>query len=417
MQDQQQIFHADLVVVGGGAAGFFAAINFAEAKPGSKVVILEKTPKFLSKVAISGGGRCNVTHDCRSLSRLLEAYPRGGKKLKSLFQAFGVEDTIKWFESRGVRLKTEEDGRMFPVTDKSTSITDCLIIESEKMGVERIPYCEVGQIVPVVKGYELRLERKAITWQSPKVILATGGYPKSDQYGFLSALDLNIVDPVPSLFTFNMPLHPFENLPGVSVPDAEVIICGTDFKHRGPLLITHWGISGPAVIVLSSLAARDLFDRHYDFEVMINWVADSQEAGIRAWMEEQIQQHGSKKVGNSTYANLPDRLWKSLCQRSGLEEDERWSTLERKKKNRLLEQIYRCNMKVSGKTTFKEEFVTSGGISLEELRLPDMELKKWPGLYAVGELTDVDGITGGYNFQYAWSSGFMAGRHAGVSSN
>ncbi len=393
-----------VAVIGGGAAGFFAALSAAEHHPSARIVLFEKTAKLLSKVKISGGGRCNVTHHCFSPSALSKHYPRGGKQLKKAFGTFQASDTVAWFESRGVALKTEDDGRMFPTTDSSQTIIDCLIREAERLGVEIRMQAPVRDLVPIeAGGFDLNGER------FDKVIVATGGSPKRSGLAWIEALGHTVSDPVPSLFTFNMPGEDVTALMGVVVPDALVRIQGTKLSQQGPVLITHWGMSGPAVLKLSAWGARDLAERSYEFSVQINWIGIPNESEAAATMEEAVDEMRKKKVANACPFELPKKFWGYLLARAEIPADAVWLDLGKKAKNKLLNTLLNDVYQVRGKTTFKEEFVTCGGINSGEVDFHTMQSRVVPGLYFAGEVLDVDGVTGGFNFQAAWTTGFVAG--------
>ncbi len=400
---------AEVAVIGGGAAGFFAAIHAAE--NGAKVIILEKTTKLLSKVKVSGGGRCNVTHDCDYPSQLVKFYPRGEKTLKKSFSKFDVTDTRRWFEKRGVKLKTESDGRVFPVTDSSQTIIDCLMKEVDAKGIEIRTKSEVTQLTPLENGFKLEL-KSGEALMADKVIVTVGGYPKSESYQWLRNIGLKIVEPVPSLFTFNVPDSDMKDLQGLSVENGMVSVPGSKWKDEGPILITHWGFSAPAVIKLSAWAAIDLHSRNYRFPIHINWTGDSEEA-IRSTLQEMRKEHPTKQVASNQLFGIPKRLWERLCQKAEISETLRYADFPAKTMNRFIEILVRCPYQVDGKTTFKEEFVTAGGIDLSEVDLTTFESKKHPGLFFAGEVLNADGVTGGYNFQHAWTSGYLAGMTAG----
>ncbi|MCC3153521.1 NAD(P)/FAD-dependent oxidoreductase [Hymenobacter sp. BT770] len=405
-----------VAVLGGGAAGFFGAIACAEANPNAQVILLEKTGKLLSKVRVSGGGRCNVTHACDTAAQLVAHYPRGNKQLKAAFQQFGVPETIAWFAKRGVQLKTEADGRMFPTTDSSETIAQALEQAARQAGVRILTNCGVEEIEPLPGGgFQLKLSgsRAAQFGTSLRVgqlLIATGGNPKSANYDWLRALGHTIAEPVPSLFTFNVPNSPLNELMGVSVPQARVVLAGEKLQYEGPLLVTHWGVSGPAVLKLSAWGARRLSELGYVGTALINWIPTFTEETLRPWLQQFRQENGKKTVAANPQFGLPQRLWRNLLEQAGIAPDIRWSDLPAKSQNRLLELLLRTPLAVRGKTTYKEEFVTCGGILLEEVDLKTMESRRVPGLYFAGEVLDVDGITGGFNFQAAWTTGFLAGR-------
>ena len=394
-----------VAVIGGGAAGFFAALSAAEHHPSANVVLFEKTAKLLSKVKISGGGRCNVTHHCFSPSALSKHYPRGGKHLKKAFGTFQAADTVAWFESRGVALKTEDDGRMFPVTDASQTIVDCLVREAGHLGVEIRLQAAVRDLIPLEGGrFDLDGER------FDKVIVATGGSPKREGLAWLETLGHTIVEPVPSLFTFNMPGESVTDLMGVVVPEARVRIQGTKLVQDGAVLITHWGMSGPAVLKLSAWGARDLAERNYHFTVQINWIGIPNEAEVARIMDDAVADRRNKKVANACPFELPKKFWAYLLERAGIGVDAVWHELGKKAKNKLVNTLLNDVYEVRGKTTFKEEFVTCGGVALGEIDFNTMESRVAPGLHFAGEVLDVDGVTGGFNFQAAWTTGFIAGQ-------
>ncbi len=401
----------DIVVIGGGAAGFFAAIHAAG--KGKRVVLLEKTNKMLTKVLVSGGGRCNVTHDCSYPSQLVKFYPRGGKSLKKAFGIFGPKETRLWFKKRGVELKTESDGRMFPVTDDSRTIADCLLNEARKLGVQIRIRSEVENIEPVsTGGFSIQI-KSAEALQCNRVIVTSGGFNKVSGYDFIQKLGIEIVPPVPSLFTFNVPDSDLKELMGLSVPNATVQVPGSKWKENGPVLITHWGFSAPAVIKLSARAAIDLHGRNYHFPILINWTGLGEEAA-RERLVRFRNQHPKKTVCGNAQFDIPARLWEKLCEKAGVETGVRFGDFSSKILNRLVEMLIRCPYAVKGKTTFKEEFVTCGGVELNEVDLLTFESKRVSGLYFAGEVLNVDGLTGGFNFQHAWTSGFLAGSAATV---
>jgi predicted Rossmann fold flavoprotein len=400
----------DIAVIGGGAAGFFAAIHAAEGGK-HRVVILEKTAKLLTKVGVSGGGRCNVTHDCPYPGKLVQHYPRGGKRLKKPFEIFNATHTREWFESRGVALKTESDGRVFPVTDQSQTIIDCLQKEAESAKVEIRIRAEVEEIVVEESDRFSLLVKGMGSVACRKVIVTAGGFSKPEGYQWLARLGIKIVPPVPSLFTFNVPDSDLKDLMGLSVPRGYVQVPGSKWKEDGPILITHWGFSAPAVIKLSAWAAIDLHSRNYSFPILINWTGLPEEE-VRETLQDMRVAHSGKRIAGFPRFEIPSRLWERLCAKAGIDPELRHADLPAKKANKFLEMLIRCPYQVNGKTTFKEEFVTCGGVDLEEINLKRFESKKIPGLYFAGEVLNVDGVTGGFNFQHAWTSGFLAGTAA-----
>ncbi len=403
-----------IAVIGGGAAGFFAAISCKTHHPEAEVTLYEKTDKLLAKVKISGGGRCNVTHACFTVSQLAKYYPRGERYLKKAFSYFSTTDTVKWFESRGVKLKTEEDNRMFPVTDDSQTIINCLLRETEKLGITVEMKQPVMAIEKEEKGFKLTFRDKHI--QVDKVIIASGGSPKKEGFDWLEQLGHAIESPVPSLFTFNMPIDPIKTLMGVSVESAAVRIIGTKLKSEGPLLITHWGMSGPAILKLSAWGARILHDLDYKFSILVNWLGNMNEDEARDVFLKERDAHPNKKTGNSGAFKMPGRLWLFLLSKLDIDPEITMERLGKKNMNRLLNLLLNDEYKVEGKTTFKEEFVTCGGVSLSNISVDTMESKVCPGMYFAGEVLDIDGVTGGFNFQAAWTTGFIAGK-LGSSNN
>ncbi|ARS35011.1 aminoacetone oxidase family FAD-binding enzyme [Pontibacter actiniarum] len=398
-----------VIVIGGGAAGFFGAITCAEANPEARVILLEKTNKLLAKVRVSGGGRCNVTHHCFVPTVFSQHYPRGAKQLKEAFKIFGAQETIDWFARRGVQLKAEPDGRMFPVTDSSETIIDCLMQEAKRAGVQIKTGAGVESIQPEQGRFKLQLS-SGESIQADKVLVSTGGHPKNQGYDWLRELGHPIQEPVPSLFTFNVPSSPLKELQGVSVPQARVRIAGQKLEYEGPLLITHWGYSGPAVLKLSAWGARHFFEQKYTFTALISWVPEFSEESLRESLQQFRQAHPKKTVATNPLFGLPQRLWRGLSQLADISEQVRWADLPAKNTNKLVEALLRLPVEVNGKTTFKEEFVTCGGVDLRQVNMKTMESRLQPGLYFAGEVLDIDGITGGFNFQAAWTTGFLAGR-------
>jgi len=398
-----------LVIIGGGAAGFFCAVNAARLDPMLEVIILEKTGKLLGKVRISGGGRCNVTHACFSMADMVKKYPRGGSFLKKAFHHFFTNDTIAWFRERGVELKTEADGRMFPVTDSSQTIIDCLIKEANKYGVEILMNREVKQLTTDNGHWSLIINGGEVI-QADYVCVASGGYPKPVQNNWLTQQGHRIEDPVPSLFTFNMPGNAITSLMGVSVEHVRVKIAGSKLSEEGPLLITHWGMSGPAILKLSAWGARELATGNYQFSIMINWVPAFNENSLREKFQQLRFELATQKIVNRNPFSLPNRLWEFLLKRSEVKEELRWADLPAAAQNKLIKNLCAGEYEVKGKTTFKEEFVTAGGLELNEIDFNTMQSKKFPGLFFAGEIINVDGLTGGFNFQNAWTTGWIAAK-------
>lgn len=396
-----------LVVIGGGAAGFFCAVNAAAANKDLQVILLEKTAKVLSKVKISGGGRCNVTHACFSISEMSKKYPRGEKFVKKTFHHFFTQDTIDWFGARGVALKAEADGRMFPVTDASQTIIDCLLEEARKQKVELRLNAGVEAIRKEGAHFILHLANERLL-KADYVTVACGGFPKSGMFAWLEALGHQVVPPVPSLFTFNIPRHPITGLMGLSVPAAQVRITGSKLKELGPVLITHWGLSGPAILRLSAWGARELHERDWHFQIQVSWLPGFHEDSLREHILEQRQLLATRMVAGRNPYGLPARLWEFLVQQSGIGGDIRWAELPAKAQNLLVKNLCAYEFEVRGKTTYKEEFVTAGGIQLSEVEPSTLMSRKVPNLFFAGEILDIDGITGGFNFQNAWTTGYIA---------
>ena len=398
-----------VAIIGGGAAGFFAAISAKEHHKDAQVTIYEKSTKLLSKVRVSGGGRCNVTHACFEIHELLKFYPRGNRFLKKAFPKFNTTHTVKWFEERGVELKTEKDNRMFPVSDSSQSIIDCLTKETQKLGVEIKLQSTIKELSVLPEGIELDFG----TGNSlivDKLIVASGGSPKLEGFNWLQELGHSIETPVPSLFTFNMPNEPIKELMGAVAENAKVRIQGTKLVANGPLLITHWGTSGPAILKLSAFGARLLAERNYDFKIQVNWINASTEEEYRPIFLSNLAENRKMKIGNLKVEGIPKRLWAFFLDKLEISPDLVCLDLSKKKINRIINTLLNDEYSVKGKTTFKEEFVTCGGVSLGEINPFTMQSMVVPNLYFAGEVMDVDGITGGFNFQNAWTSGFVAGK-------
>jgi predicted Rossmann fold flavoprotein len=401
----------NIAIIGGGAAGFFSAIQVKENCPDSHVVIFEKSSKLLAKVKISGGGRCNVTNGCSSISELIKAYPRGGKKLKQAFQEFNTRHTKDWFESRGVPLVIQEDGRVFPQSQTSQSIIDCFLNEIKRLKIEIALKTPIKGLKPVDDQIELTfLDEELKTKLFDKVIIATGGSPKRKGFEWLEALNHKIEDPVPSLFTFNMPNDSITKLMGVVAMNTLVNIQGTKLKSDGPLLITHWGMSGPAILKLSAFGARTLSELGYKFKIQINWVNKINNEIVLKDLGSNVEGHAKKLVSNIRPYSLPDRLWMHFLEKSDISPERRWGELGKKSLNKLVSLLTNDIYEVDGKSTFKEEFVTCGGVSLKSINLKTMESNVCKNLYFAGEVLDIDAITGGYNFQAAWTTGFIAGK-------
>lgn len=398
----------EIIIIGGGAAGFFTAVNAALLNPEYKITLLEKSNKLLSKVLVSGGGRCNVTHACFENGLLVKSYPRGEKELRGAFNKFTTTDTINWFKEQGVELKTEDDGRMFPVTNSSETIANCLLENAKNLGVKIKTGISVKEIiVNADKTFTLKTDTDH-TPQCNKLVIATGGNPKNESYNWLRKIGHTIIPPVPSLFTFNIPDKNLTKLMGVSVPRAGVKVRGTKLETEGPLLITHWGMSGPAVLKGSAWGARLLNELNYDFTAVIDWLCKFKEDDLREELLFQKENFAPKQVVTVPLFELPKRLWEYLVLKAEINENTRWADVSKKQINALINILIRDEYKVKGKTTFKEEFVTCGGVSLKEIDFASMQSKKVPHLYFAGEILDIDGITGGFNFQSAWTTGWIA---------
>lgn len=398
-----------VIVIGGGAAGFFGAITCARYNYDAEIILLEKSDKLLSKVKISGGGRCNITHACFDNNQLIKFYPRGGKELKTCFTYFSTNQTVDWFESRGVKLKVEADNRMFPVTDSSQTVIDCLVREARVLGVKIMTGFSVGGLEKKGGQWIVKL-RGGENMVCDKILVASGGSPSDDSYNWMRELGLEVVKPVPSLFTFNVPNSRLGGLQGIAVPHAEIRVEGTKLENAGPLLITHWGFSGPAVLKLSAWAAREIHDVNYNFSIHINFVPGHTEDTLRQNLQDIKAEHPKKIVSSNPFFELPKRLWERLTSIAGIEEETRWGDVPNKNINKLLEELLRGNYSIKGKTTFKEEFVTCGGVDLKEIDLYTMQSKKQPGLHFAGEVLNIDALTGGFNFQAAWTTGYIAGK-------
>ena len=392
----------NIIIVGGGAAGFFTAINIVEKNPKLKVAILERGTEVLNKVRISGGGRCNVTHACFEPNELVKFYPRGEKELRGPFHQFCSGDTIEWFEKHGVELKIEADGRIFPVSNSSQTIIDCFLKATQKLGITVL----TGQSVQSIfkKDSLWKVETQTENYLAEKLILATGSNPKV--WEMLQTFGHVIVSPVPSLFTFNIKDARIKELPGVAA-QVTVKVKDTKLTSTGPLLITHWGMSGPAILKLSAWGARILHDKNYQFTIFVNWLNDAEKEEVEKKLKELKQEHAKKTVSKKSPFELTNRLWESLVLASGIENETKWADLSKIQLQNLVNQLINGTFQVNGKSTFKEEFVTAGGIDLKEINFKTMESKLHKNLYFAGEIVNIDAITGGFNFQNAWTSGFI----------
>ena len=392
----------DIIIVGGGAAGFFTAINIVEKNPKLKVAILERGSEVLSKVRISGGGRCNVTHACFEPNELVKFYPRGEKELRGPFHQFCSGDTVEWFSNHGVELKIEDDGRMFPVSNSSQTIIDCFLKATQKLGITVL----TGQSVQsIFKKYNLwKIETQNENYITEKLILATGSNPKI--WEMLQTFGHAIVTPVPSLFTFNIKDSRIKELPGVSA-QVSVKVKDTKLTSTGPLLITHWGMSGPAILKLSAWGARILSEKNYQFTIFVNWLNDIDTGDAEKILKDLKEEHAKKAVSKKSPFDFPNRLWESLVLASNIQEETKWADLSKIQLQNLANQLTNSSFQVNGKSTFKEEFVTAGGIDLKEINFKTMESKLHENLYFAGEILNIDAVTGGFNFQNAWTSGFI----------
>lgn len=440
-----------IIIVGGGAAGFFAAIACAEAAPWAEVIVLEKGPQFLSKVRISGGGRCNVTHACFEAREFATRYPRGEQALLAPFRQFQASDTVAWFESRGVKLKTESDGRIFPVTDSSQTIIDCLMGAARDVGVRLQLNCGVERVARKDSGgFELEMtshqrtlpERAGSAGVPPsfpahlatrrrddgapssarsassgherlfcdRLLLATGGCRAMAAGQLAVSLGHTLEAPVPSLFTFHLNTPWLRALAGVSLEQVEAAIPSAGLRERGPLLITHWGLSGPVILRLSAWGARELHHANYQFPLLVNWLPELKADALAAELNSRRQKQPAKLIINTPLTPLPARLWEQLVLAAGISRETRWAALSRSAQHRLVQQLTRTELPVIGKSLNKDEFVTCGGVRLSKVNFKTMESRICPGLYFAGELLDIDGITGGFNFQAAWTTGWLAGR-------
>tara|TARA_B100001758_G_scaffold246083_1_gene260394 strand:- start:13667 stop:14869 length:1203 start_codon:yes stop_codon:yes gene_type:complete len=396
-----------IAVIGGGPAGFMAAITAKEIKQNTTITIFEKATSVLRKVKISGGGRCNVTNATFSISELIKNYPRGGKQLKSSFNKFCTLDTVNWFKNKGIILVAEDDKRIFPISNSSQTIIDILINTAESLKIKISIKSSVNKIITTKKGFILTVNDQSLFFE--KVIIASGGSPKREAYNWLEEIGHTINKPIPSIFTFNLKNKSICELMGLSVPKVVATIKGTKLKNEGPLLITHWGFSGPAILKLSSWSARELASFNYDFSVSLNWLSIN-ENQLRKDLETTLI--SKKIIYKHNPFKVPKRLWMFLLKNLNIKEDKKWNELSKKEKNRLINKLTNDEYEISGKTTYKEEFVTCGGIKLEEIEMKTMESKIHKGLYFTGEVLDIDGVTGGFNFQAAWTSGYLAGKNS-----
>ena len=401
-----------IAIIGGGAAGFFSALSVKDHYPNSSVTIFEKSNKLLSKVKVSGGGRCNVTNATYDIKELSMNYPRGGNFLKKAFGQFNSIDTVEWFENRGVLLETLNDNCIFPKSNTSQSIIDCFINQAKIKGVEILLKTGVEKIRNDEDTFILYSQENKFKFD--KVIVTTGGQPKLSGLNWLANLGHDIVSPLPSLFTFNMPKNPICELMGNVVEETTVKIEGTKLVAKGPLLVTHWGMSGPAILKLSAWGARILEEKNYQFSILVNWLNDKKPEEVFQVIEKVINDNRDKKVINYNPFPMTNRLWGFILEKSSINLDTKWKEIGKKSINKLVNSLCNDRYEVSGKTTFKEEFVTAGGVSLKDVNVQRMESKVVPGLFFAGEVLDIDGITGGFNFQAAWTTAYIAGKSVGI---
>jgi predicted Rossmann fold flavoprotein len=397
-----------VAIIGGGAAGFFSAVSVKKHHPSAQVTIFEKSSRLLSKVKISGGGRCNVTNGCTDIPELIKAYPRGQRLLRNLFHEFSTRDTWEWYENRGVKLVLQEDNCVFPKSQNSQSIIDCLLEEA------RINNIDIKLKSPISEIHKTENEQYYFNDKTDDIfshiIITTGGFPKKRNYDWLENFGEKIITPVPSLFTFNMPKEKITELMGIVVENTIVKIEGEKWIGDGPLLITHWGMSGPAILKLSAYAARSLQERSYEFKIRVNWVNNTDFDFVKNQLMDLINKQPNKQTNKQNIFSISNRLWIFLLEKSGTNPNQPWKELGSKSINKLAEILTNDTYHVIGKTTFKEEFVTAGGVSLKGINPKSLESKKNKGVYFAGEVLDIDGITGGYNFQAAWTTGFIAGK-------
>lgn len=402
-----------IVTIGGGAAGFFGAITCATAHPETEVTLLEAGPTFLSKVRLSGGGRCNVTHHCFEPAELVQYYPRGGKALRGAFTRFQPQDTVAWFQSQGVQLKTEADGRMFPVTDSSETIVNCLLDAAREAGVELRAKAAVTSVVKRDNNFEIALKSGEIL-NCNRVLIATGSNPLG--YRWAQALGHQIESPVPSLFTFTIRDSRLQGLAGVSVDNVRIRLLGTGktkLEQTGALLITHWGLSGPAILKLSAWGARILHDNQYQMPLIINWLPEYNPETLRQFLLKLKADNQKKNIASSPPLALAKRLWQSLTAAADIQPQTPWAELSKKGSDSLIQELIQGRYQIQGKGVFKEEFVTCGGVRLSKIDFKTMASKICPGLYFAGEILDIDGVTGGFNFQSAWTTAWLAGQAMG----
>lgn len=397
----------DLAILGGGAAGFFTALACKEAAPEARIAILERSSTFLSKVKVSGGGRCNVTHGCFDPAALLTRYPRGQRLLKGAFHHWQPRNTVEWFARRGVSLKTEADGRMFPSTDDSQTIIDCFLLEANNLGIELHLHASVVQVGRLASGF--RLQGKDTAWEAGCLMVATGGCRSPENQDLLRQLGHEPVPPVPSLFTFHIQDPRLQGLQGISKDPVQASLPGEKLSQTGPVLITHEGLSGPAILRLSAWGARALHAQNYAFTLELNWTPGMSPEAVSAHLQEQRLRHGPRRIWGDPVFQVPARLWQRLAEAAAITSECTWSRLTRPQSQALVSQLTCSHFRVHGKSMNKEEFVTCGGVNLQEINPKTLESKKTPGCWFAGEILDIDGVTGGFNFQAAWTTARLAG--------
>jgi predicted Rossmann fold flavoprotein len=406
----------DIIIVGGGAAGFFTAINCVEKNPTLKVAILERGKEVLTKVRVSGGGRCNVTHACFEPQELVKFYPRGEKELRGPFHQFCSGDTIEWFESKGIKIKTEADGRMFPESNSSQTIIDCFLKATQKLGIAVIKEQSVQLVVnhKDTANFCWEITTQKTIFFTNKIVFTSGSNPKI--WELLRTMGHSIIEPVPSLFTFNIKDSRIENLAGIAA-QVEAQVADTKLKTTGALLITHWGMSGPAILKLSAWGARIFAEKNYQFTLKVNWLKDLTKEDAEKILLLEKQQNATKTIVKNALFNLSNRLWERLVVSSEINDSLKWADVSKNQLQNLSNQLTHCTFKVEGKSTFKEEFVTAGGIDLKEINFKTMESKILKNVYFAGEILNIDAVTGGFNFQNAWTSGFIVAQNIGNTHN
>jgi predicted Rossmann fold flavoprotein len=400
-----------IVIIGGGAAGFMSAITAARVNPSAQITILEKSAHLLSKVRISGGGRCNITHRDLPHREFATHYPRGEKQIPGLLHHFSPADTIDWFRQLGLQTKTETDGRIFPVSDNSASVIECLLNEAKKRNI-RIETNAGVDSISVTERQTFHLKNRQGNVDADRLIIACGGFPKRHQYLWLNELGHQIIDPVPSLFTFNLPKHKLNALPGIAVSQATVRIPGAKLKVTGPVLITHWGLSGPAILKSSAMAAIYFHAQEYRVNFSVNWMGEINGEDIYTFLKEIKDHQPTKACNKSPFESIASRLWQYFLAESGIDDSANWQHVSFKQIRHLSELLTNNEFRTDGVTRFKEEFVTAGGIDLKEIDLRTMASRVHPGLFFAGEIINIDGVTGGFNFQNAWTTGYIAGTNA-----